>query len=170
MKDRPQEEEIPTFYREYVRKVSGTDLIEGLGIALARCDSFGAGSSEDMGDHRYAPGKWSIKQVLQHLNDCERILAYRALCFARGEQLELPGFEEDAYAEQADCSHRTIGDLLLEHRTIRNGTIALFRSFTPEMLVRSGTANGIRISVRAIGWSIAGHAEHHCDILEQRYR
>ena len=107
--------------------------------------------------------------MFQHLVDTERIMCYRALRFARNDATELPGFSEDRYILNAGTEHRELHELLREHDLVRASTIAMFRSFTDQMLMRGGIANGNRMTVRAIAWMIAGHAMHHMDVVDERY-
>lgn len=166
---RPTPEEYPAFYHRYVDLTEGRDLLDAMEGASSRMHAVLANAPTEAGDHRYAPGKWSVKEVLQHVIDAERIFAYRALRFARGDARELPGFDEDAYAPAAQAGRRTLAELLHEHDVVRGASLALFRSFTPEMLLCGGIANGRPNTVRAIGWTIAGHADHHTRVLADRY-
>ncbi len=168
--DRPLPHEVVNFFQAYVAKAPGNDLFVALDQALERTRAIAAEIAPDREEHRYAEGKWSIKEVFQHLTDTERILSYRALRFARNDATELAGFEENDYVALAQTERRSLQDLLEEHIIVRRSTIALFRSFSPDMLVRTGIANGNTISARALGWSIAGHAFHHMDIIHERYR
>lgn len=118
---------------------------------------------------RYAPGKWTIKEVLVHVIDDERIYAYRAMCFARNEKKELQGFEQDEYVANSDANNRSIESILEEYETVRNSTIALYNGFSEEALLRSGIANNNRVTVRALGYHIAGHECHHINIIKERY-
>lgn len=124
---------------------------------------------EDMGEYRYEKGKWSIKELICHMMDAERIFAYRALRFARNDSTELAAFEENDYAPQANAHARTLKQLISEAGTLRKTTIDLFSSFTSEMLQRKGTANKNEVSVVNLGYIIAGHETHHCNILKERY-
>jgi uncharacterized damage-inducible protein DinB len=124
---------------------------------------------EARGDHRYAPGKWSIKEVIGHLADGERVFAYRALRFARGDQTPLASFDENAWVPQAGCDRRTLADLAAEFRAVRVATLALARSLTDEAAARTGVASGKTVSVRALIYMIAGHELHHLAILRERY-
>ncbi len=119
--------------------------------------------------YRYAAGKWTIKEILVHLSDDERIYAYRALRFARNDKTELPGFEQNDYARYSGANARGIGDILEELTTVRNATISLFNSFDNEALTRAGVANGNIMSVRAAAYHIAGHELHHINIIRERY-
>lgn len=167
--DRPELTEVPAFYHGYIERVEGHDLLRALRDASDRAHTVLNGIPAERGDHRYAPGKWSIKEVVQHVIDAERIFAYRALRFARNDATELAGFDEDMYAPNALADRRELSELAAELELVRSSSITLFRSFTPEMLLRSGTANGVRISARALGWVAAGHAQHHMNVIEQRY-
>jgi len=119
--------------------------------------------------YRYAEGKWTIKEILAHLIDDERIFSYRALRFARNDQTELPGFDQDAYARYSGANERGIEDLLTEFAAVRRSTIALFDSFDDEALLRSGVASGNIMSVRAAAYHIAGHEMRHVNIIKERY-
>jgi len=119
--------------------------------------------------YRYAEGKWTIKEILAHLIDDERIYAYRALRFARNDQTELPGFEQDAYALESGANERPLEEMLEEFATVRRSTIALFNSFDDRVLTRSGVASGNVMSVRAAAYHIAGHELRHLNIIKERY-
>jgi uncharacterized damage-inducible protein DinB len=118
---------------------------------------------------RYAEGKWTVKEILAHLIDDERIYAYRALRFARNDQIELPGFEQDDYAVESGANERSLDDLLAEFAVVRQSTIALFNSFPDHVLTRSGVASGNVMSVRAIAYHLAGHELRHLNIIKERY-
>ncbi len=119
--------------------------------------------------HRYAAGKWSIKETLVHISDDERIYAYRALRFARGDNTELPGFEQDDYARASNADARDIHDILTEFATVRHATLSLFNSFEEAALLRKGVADGKIMSVRAAAYHIAGHELHHMNLIKTRY-
>ncbi|MEZ4738539.1 MAG: DinB family protein [Flavobacteriales bacterium] len=167
---KPGANEANTYFTGYISSAPGNDLGSALRASLDRTRKVMADTPPEMEAYRYAPGKWSIKDVLQHLTDTERIFTYRALCIARGEQGALPGFDEDSYADHADTEHRSLQEVLVEHERVRAATIALFDGLTEQALARTGIANGDPISVRALGWTLVGHAEHHLNIIEQRYR
>lgn len=124
---------------------------------------------EDMGEYRYEKGKWSIKELICHMMDAERIFAYRALRFARNDQTELPAFEENDYAPQANAHARSLKQLITEVENLRRTTLDLFKSFTPEMLQRKGPANKNIVSVINIGYIISGHETHHRNVMNERY-
>ncbi|MGC1386335.1 MAG: DinB family protein [Candidatus Acidiferrales bacterium] len=119
--------------------------------------------------YRYAPGKWTMKEVLNHLIDDERIYAYRALRFARNDPTDLPGFDQELFTKHANANKRHLEDMLDEHADVRRASIALFNSFTDEMLLRRGTADGHAVSVRGLIYHLAGHEQHHLNILRDRY-
>ena len=145
------------------------DLHEELEISLHEFIRFVREIPMEKHDFQYAPGKWKIKDIIQHLIDAERVFSYRALRIARNDKTPLPGFEENDFANEADGGRRTIQDLLTEYATLRHSTMQLFRSFTDEELIRVGTASGKPISVRAIGFIIIGHLKHHQQVFVERY-
>jgi len=166
---KPGAQEIAAYYAGYIALCPESDLFTALEGASLRFRHVVGGIPESKGGHRYADGKWSIKEVIQHLIDCERIFAYRALRFARNDGQELHGFDENAYAPEALADRRTLGELIAEQEAVRSATVLLFRSFSGDMLLRAGCANGNPFSVRALGWAIAGHEHHHLNVIEQRY-
>ena len=125
---------------------------------------------EARGSYRYAPEKWSVKELLGHLSDVERIFCYRALRFARRDATPLPGFDENAYAPAMEADGRQLADLLGEWLDVRRATISFLRGLPAEAWTRRGIANGKEISVRALAYAIAGHARHHLEVLAERYR
>lgn len=169
MKTSPDPATLPAFYQGYVSHVSSLNLMDALRSSILTTDSLIRSIPEAKGEYRYAPGKWSIKELLGHMLDAERIFAYRALRFARNDQTELSGFDEERYAPQANAHSRTLIQLADEFRRLRDTTIDLFNGFTPEMLHRSGKANNNLISVINLGYIIAGHEVHHRNILLERY-
>ncbi|MDL5047350.1 DinB family protein [Oscillatoria amoena NRMC-F 0135] len=169
MKTSPDPATLPEFYKNYVSHVSDQNLIDVLRSSVLLTDSLIRSIPETKGEYRYAPGKWSIKELLCHMLDAERIFAYRALRFARKDQTELHGFDEQRYAPHANAHSRTLNRLADEFKRLRAATLDLFESFTPEMLACSGKANNHRISVINLGYVIAGHEVHHRNILAERY-
>ncbi len=125
--------------------------------------------AEERLSYRYAPGKWSIREILVHIVDDERIYAYRALRFARGDRAELPGFEQDDYAETSGADERPLASIFNEYETVRLSTVALFEGLPEEALERSGAADGKVMSVRAAAYHIAGHELHHLNVIRERY-
>lgn len=125
--------------------------------------------SEEKLLHRYAPGKWTIKEILVHLTDDERIYSYRALRFARNDRTELPGFEQDNYAAESNANERDLRNILDEYEAVRKATIAMFNSFDDKALLRRGTADGNEDTVRALAYHIAGHEMHHLNFIKENY-
>jgi uncharacterized damage-inducible protein DinB len=144
-------------------------LLDHLAAARIATAELALALPEEMLQHRYLPGKWTIKEVLVHVVDDERIYAYRALRFARGDLTPLPGFEQDAFAAASQANERPIADIVAEYVAVREATIALFRGLSEPALLRSGRADGKRTSVRALGYHIAGHEAHHIGDVEERY-
>ena len=147
----------------------GGDVIKNLEEQQLKLASYLEPLTEKQAESGYAAGKWSVKELLGHLIDTERIMAYRALAIARGEQQPLPGFDENLYVENARFNEYPLGRLLIQYHAQRNSTIQLVASFTPEMLSRTGIANGAPITVNEIAEKIAAHEQHHIAILEERY-
>lgn len=165
-----QTNEYASYYGNYIAQVSEEyTLVEELEISLHRFIKFVQDIPMDKFDYRYANGKWTIKDIIQHLIDAERIFAYRALCFARNDKTELPGFEENDYVEEAYGNKRSIMELLTELSAVRHATLLLFKSFHEEQLLRIGIACENPMSVRAIGFVIIGHQNHHQKVFEERY-
>lgn len=166
---RPDLETVPPFYRGYVEKVQDLDLLDALRGADRDLQALVRTIPEEKGDSRYADGKWTIKEVLNHIMDAERVFAYRALRFSRNDGTPLQPFEENDYAGQANAAGRSVSQLGAELHRLRETTIDLFSSFTPEMLKREGIASGKKISVLNLGYIIAGHDVHHRKIVAERY-
>jgi uncharacterized damage-inducible protein DinB len=165
-----QENECAQFYSSYISQVSNAySLMEELEISVHRLRNFVQEIPMDKYDYRYAEGKWTIKDILQHLIDSERIFAYRALRFARKDATPLPGFDENNYADVADGFKRSIRDLLTELAIVRESTLCLFKTFDNETLALKGVASGNEMSVRALGFVIIGHQNHHQRIFQERY-
>lgn len=167
--NKPEPQEAALYYQSYIRKADGVSLHHALGHASAVLHKSLEGVKGDKAEYRYAEGKWTIKDIVQHVIDTERVFAYRALRFARHDSTELPGFDENDYAASSSTERRSLADLLEEHDTVRLSTEKLFESFSPDMLMRMGKANGNPFSVRALGWIIAGHAVHHAEVIRERY-
>ena len=165
---KPQPEEHAEYYAKYIKLV-GDDALGALRAQSASTPRLLSGLSEAQAMHRYAPGKWSVKEVVGHLIDGERVFGYRALRVARADTTPLPGFDENAWVPAAHFDSRPMPDLVADYQTVRAATVALFSSFDEEALVRMGTANDQPISVRALAHMIAGHELHHVAILRERY-
>ena len=166
---RPDLNTVPDFYKRYVEHVKEYNVLEALQISSKETLDLVRSISEEKGNHWYAAGKWSVKELLCHMMDTERILAYRALRFARNDNTQLHGFEENDYAPEANAHNRSIKKIVGEMERLRLTTIDLFENFTPEMLSRKGVANGVEFSVLNLGYIIAGHESHHRNILRERY-
>jgi uncharacterized damage-inducible protein DinB len=166
---KPQLDVIPPFYKTYVDNVKDLDVLEALQKTSQTTLGLIRSIPESKGEFRYAEGKWSIKELLNHMMDAERIFVYRAMRFSRNDKTDLPGFEENDYAPQANAHARTISQLADEMDRLRKVTIDLYKSFSPEMLLREGTANKNKLSVLNLGYIIAGHEMHHYKILAERY-
>ncbi|GJM43641.1 MAG: hypothetical protein DHS20C21_04830 [Gemmatimonadota bacterium] len=168
--ERPGAGEHHEYFTLYTSKVPDGDVLGTLstqaGAVKTAFASFGSSGSL----HRYAPGKWSVREILGHLCDTERLFVYRGLTFARGDTTDLPGMEEDAWVAGARFDDVPLPDLLAEFDHVRSATLALFRTFDAEVLSRRGTANGSAMTVRSVPWIIAGHVAHHLGVLEERYR
>ncbi|WP_179353750.1 DinB family protein [Winogradskyella vidalii] len=162
--------EYNSYYQTYIDKVnSGISVVESLKKNLDVVVSFYSGIPKAKHDFSYAEGKWTVKDVLLHVIDTERIFAYRALRIARFDGTALPGFEHNDYVEAASANHRTFTSLVEEYKSVREATITLFSSFSSEALLQIGEASGFPISVRAIGFIIVGHDHHHAQIIKERY-
>jgi hypothetical protein len=166
---RPQAGEYAQYYEKYVALIPGTDILGALEAQrLVMAQLLGA-RSEREGNFRYAPEKWSVKEVIGHIADSERIFAYRALRFARGDSTPLSGFEQDDYVKSGRFGERTLADLAAEFAEVRAATIALFSGLDSPAWQRRGVANKTEVSVRALAFIIAGHDLHHRRILEEKY-
>jgi hypothetical protein len=167
--DRPTPDEFPAFYSGYVGQVPDGDVVEamigGAEIAAALLHDV----DDELGDRAYAPGKWTLKEVLLHCADAERIFAYRALRIARGDQTPLPGWDEQAYAPLSGAGSRSMGSILDELESVREATVTLFQGLPADAWERTGVANGKPITVRALAWITAGHLLHHLGIIQERY-
>jgi uncharacterized damage-inducible protein DinB len=166
---RPAETEYLPYYHKYVALVPAGDVIETLQRQSADTLALLGSLDEAQGSHAYEPGKWSIKGVIGHVIDTERIFAYRALRFARNDQTPLPGYDQDDYGRAANFDARTLASLTDEFQSVRAATVALFRSLDDEAWPRRGQANNAEVSVRALAHIIAGHELHHVRIIRERY-
>lgn len=166
---RPATTEFSTYYSRYIDRVPDGDVLGTLEAQQRETGALLRSIPESRADHRYAPGKWSIREVLGHIADTERIFAYRALRMARGDTTPLPAFDENAYVENADFGSRPLAALADDVRIVRAATLSLLRPLSDEELGRIGTASDCPISARALAWIIAGHELHHVAILRERY-
>lgn len=162
-------ETIPPFYKGYVKLVTQPDVLQAMRISGYRTMELIHSIPEAKCDFRYAEGKWSIREVLCHMIDAERIFGYRALRFARNDKTHLSGFDEKEYAAELNATSRSLKQIGDEMQHLRTTSVDLFESFSADMLTRRGTANKNELSVVALGFIIAGHEIHHCKILQERY-
>ena len=160
---------VPEYYHRYIKQVAAQELGEALKSSSAAFIKQLSGLPPEIWAYRYAEDKWTVKQVVQHVIDAERVFCYRALRFARADKTELPGFDENSYADAAPAAGRSGEDLIEELSSVQKASLLLFASFSEEELERSGMANGKSIYVRGIGYVMAGHTKHHQSILIERY-
>lgn len=166
---RPAPGEFSPAHGAYIQYVPDGDIVQTLRAQIG--DTMGVVRSigESMGAHRYAPGKWSIREVLGHMADTERIMGYRALRVARGDTTPLAGFDENAFVANASFDARALHELAEDLVIARTSTVALFAPMSDAELARTGSANGAPVTARALAWIIAGHERHHLAILRERY-
>ncbi|HYX28819.1 MAG TPA: DinB family protein [Pyrinomonadaceae bacterium] len=167
--NRPGETEYAPYYQSYVDQVSETDIMSVLRSELDDLDVLLGRVAAEKETYSYADGKWTIREIVGHLIDGERVFGYRAFCIARGEQQNLPGFEQDDYLRTAPYNNIDLEDLLSEMRLVRLSNIAMFRTLDEESWSRTGLANNNEVSVRAIAFIMAGHVRHHMNVLRERY-
>jgi len=165
----PLETEYAPYYQSYVNQVSETDILPVLRSQMDDLDALLERVAPEKETYRYADGKWSIREIVGHLIDGERVFGYRAFCIARGEKQNLPGFDQNDYMLTAPYHNIELDDLLSELRLIRLGNIAMFRTLDEESWSRVGTANENQVTVRAIAFIMAGHVRHHMGVLRERY-
>ena len=163
------ENEYSKFNATYIQAAGDEDLYEDLEISLHAFIRFVQDIPMDKFDYRYADGKWTIKEIIQHIIDKERVFSYRALRISRNDKTPLPGFDENEFALNTNANDRHLQSLLTELSIVRQGTLALFKSFSEEQLKRIGTASDNQISVRAIGFIIIGHQKHHQTVFQEKY-
>ncbi len=167
--ERPETGEYAAYYEKYISLVSGTDVTGALEAQRMQTMQLFAGRSERDGNFRYAADKWTVKEVLGHVTDSERIFTYRALRIARGDQTPMEGFEQDDYVRSGGFNERPLKSLVEEYAFVRGASLALFRSLGKVAWLRRGTANKNEVSVRALAYITAGHELHHRQILDERY-
>ena len=166
---RPEPSEYAEWYAGYIARVPAGDIVASLRDGRDRMKEALGTLPEAMGEHRYAEGKWTVRTLIGHLIDAERIFSYRALRIARGDTTPLPSFDENAYAAAAESDERRVAELVAELLAVRDSTTRLFASLPDAAWTRTGTASNATVSVRAIAYITAGHALHHLAILKDRY-
>lgn len=167
--NRPENNEFASYYLPFVSAVPDGDIISVLNQQLENTRLMLKDITEEQGQFRYGTEKWSIKEVVGHMTDTERIMAYRLLCIARGEAVSLPGFDEKQYVENANFNEQSLEQLLDHFAKVRQTTTLLLESLSPDALVRRGLANNTEVTVRGVAYIIAGHAMHHSKIIQERY-
>ena len=165
----PLPNEYNEFYSGYVNSIQEQDVLVCLKKQLKAIPDFFWQIPDAKQEFAYADGKWTVKQVMQHINDIERVFTFRALSYARGDKQDMPGMDQNLYMENTDTSKRDYSKMIDEFVSLRVATICLFEDLTPEQLTLFGTASGFPVSVRALAALTAGHAQHHINIIKERY-
>jgi hypothetical protein len=166
---RPEATEYVEYYGKYIGKVGGTNIVAVLEQQLQPALALLRGIDERTADFSYEAGKWSIKELIGHVIDSERVFTYRALVFARNDRAVLPGFDQDHWVKEADYSKVPFSEIVSEFEAVRGATVQLFRNIDPSTWTRKGNANGNDVTPRALAFIIAGHLDHHLEILKSRY-
>jgi uncharacterized damage-inducible protein DinB len=166
---RPEPAEYAPYYDRYISLVAGSDILATLDAQRRQTMMLLCGRDEDEGDFRCAPSKWTAKQVLGHICDCERVFAYRALRIARGDQTPMEGFEQDDYVRNSSFSVTPLAAIIDDYIAVRHATLTLFRNLEEPAWTRRGVANKNEVTVRALAYIIAGHELHHRSVLEEKY-
>jgi hypothetical protein len=166
---RPSADEFNPYYANYIAQVPDGDVVEALIGGSEIAAALLGDLDEETASHAYAPGKWTLKEVLLHCADAERIFTYRALRIARGDATPLPGFDENAYVPLSGAANRSIEDILDEFESVRESTVTLYSGLPADAWTRRGTASNSPVSVRAIAWISAGHLLHHLSVIQDRY-
>jgi len=167
--NRPLQTEYAPYYESYISQVSESDIMPVLRSQMDELDVLLGRVEPAQETHRYAEGKWSVREIIGHLIDAERVFGHRAFCIARGEQQNLPGFDQNDYMTTAPYDRVDLEDLLSELRLIRLGNIAMLRTLDEEAWSRTGNANGNQVTVRALAFIMAGHVRHHMNVLREKY-
>ena len=166
---KPRSNEYPSYYNRYINLIKSEDILEVLENQNQDMHELLSRIGEEAAVYRYAPEKWSVKEVIGHIFDVERIFAYRALRFARNDKTPLPEFDEEEFIKYANFDSRTLIDIADEFRIVRESTLCMFYSFEDEIYSREGTASGYKFTVRAIPFIIAGHEAHHRQVIREKY-
>ncbi len=166
---RPNEKDFPAYFSRYISKANGDNIAEAMANHSAELLSFYIGLPEEKAGYAYAPGKWTIKDVLQHVIDAERIFSYRVLRFARKDKTPLASFDENTYAENSLANNRSLGSLKEEFAALRKSTDLLYASLNEEQLAEQGTSSNLPVTANAIAFISYGHLLHHKQVLEERY-
>lgn len=166
---RPPQESLPEYYKYYISLVEEDNGLLAMESQIIKMQKFISEIPLEKEEYRYAPGKWTIKEIFGHITDTERIFAYRALCIARGDENSLPGFDENIYVSNANFNARSLFDLVHEFSLVRESNLVMFRSFDSEAKNRVGIANKNRVSVSSLLFMILGHEIHHLKVIRDRY-
>lgn len=166
---RPDLSRVPEWYHRYINQVQENDLMGAIQNQTANFSLFLESLPAEKIDYKYAEGKWTIKEVLQHIIDAERIFAYRALCFARKDSTPLPGFDENSYADNSKAAGRDWSEMVDEFKVVRQSTAILFKNFDEDQLETNGIASDKPVYVLGIGFIIVGHINHHVAVIKERY-
>lgn len=166
---KPSPDQIPKYYIPYIKIVQEESIIQGLKNGLTSFMELLESLKYDHWNHSYDAGKWTVKEVIQHIIDTERIFNFRALSFARGETKELPGFDQDMYTKNSQCDAKPVELIIDEFNTLRRSTISLYSTFDEHSLAMTGVANGFEVSINLIGWITVGHQLHHQQVIRERY-
>ena len=159
---------IPPFFDRYINLAEDIEVVDGLLATLTLFDDY-LPELERVANKRYAPDKWTPKDIIQHITDNERIMAYRALRIARNDKTTLPGYDEDLLAKNTNAKNRTMVDILIEFKLVRQSNIILYHNFNDEMLQRSALCNNVEITPLALGFVLIGHPIHHLNVLKEKY-
>ncbi len=165
----PQSKEYAHYYSDYVGLVSKGNILNTLNTQMHELFTLINTIPGDKALFAYKSGKWTIKEIIGHLIETERVFSYRALCFSRGDNSELPGMDQDLWMEKNNYNSRTLSNLSNEYLAVRVATIHLFKNMTKEMISKEGVASGVKFTVRAIAFVIAGHETHHLNIIKEKY-
>ncbi|MBP8033620.1 MAG: DinB family protein [Bacteroidia bacterium] len=160
---------MPEYFNRYINKTDDVTLLQALELSLQELDNLPMAKYLALGDKVYAEGKWTIKDIFQHMIDTERVFTYRALAFARNEADKVQSYDEEIYAKHADANRRSLEDIISELKLVRHSFIELYKSFTPEMIMRSGKGFKGEYSVLSIGFMMPGHQRWHMDVITERY-
>ncbi|WP_082207728.1 DinB family protein [Paenibacillus macerans] len=169
MLTKPQAGEYAEHFTVYIDKVPEGDLLELLQTQPAFAKEEWGSLTEEQGNYRYAEGKWSLKEVLGHISDTERVMSYRLLRISRGDTTPLPGFDEELFVRHSTFARQPVCALLHDFSVVRESTLSLIRQLDDEAWLRQGNASGVTISARALAYVIAGHAQHHLSMIRERY-
>ena len=159
---------MPAFFDRYIHLAEDIELIDGLKPGVGLFDNY-LTELEKVADKRYAPGKWTPRDIIQHITDNERIMAYRALRIGRNDKTDLPGYDEELLADNTNANKRTIADLISEFKLVRQSNIILFENLNDEMLLCSAFCNKVEVSALALGFVLTGHQIHHLNVMKERY-